>query len=164
MDVTVVDVGSNSPKTRRIHYDTIVDLFKERLSPGHCSYRWININQPPPKVILILRKHTELQSICRDRQVAKSPFRLEFNGYIGVPFPVLRLGSSTNVPSKFRGVHSPQMNILQDPVCIIISNLDNNVLTIFDSAEHDIDTDTSIRNMFIREGADRQIRDVSLLV
>ncbi|KAM5374769.1 hypothetical protein ACJZ2D_006263 [Fusarium nematophilum] len=162
-EVTVVDIGKDGLETHKAHGDTIAELLEAPLPSGHCRCRWININRPPPNVILTLRECTQLESICTPSEVMSDiPGRLDWSrDYVGASFTMLRLGHAANTPSDSRWFGTPELEVLQERAYIIIT-FDNKVVTLFDSSAHGVDI--SIKAMAGACGAFRDMCDPSLLV
>ncbi|RSL42898.1 hypothetical protein CEP54_015306 [Fusarium duplospermum] len=68
MNITVLDFGSEGLEIYKVHPDTIVDLLEEPLPPDHGCCRWINIKQPSPDAISILRVRTGLESLGLEKE------------------------------------------------------------------------------------------------
>ncbi|KAI8656223.1 hypothetical protein NCS56_01225300 [Fusarium sp. Ph1] len=163
MNIAVLDVRSEGLETRKVHSNAIVDLLEESLPPDHRCCRWINIKQPSPDAISILREHTGLERLGTYKEVSKTLLRWDSssNGYVGVPFPMLHLDPFTNVPNEPRAVSSLQKEMIQEFV-YVLSNSDNKVVTISDIA--DCDMDASVKAILSRSCSSRQMLHASSML
>ncbi|KAJ4210649.1 hypothetical protein NW759_013191, partial [Fusarium solani] len=75
MDITVLDIRSEGLETRKVLSNVIVDLLEGPLPPDHRCCRWINIKQPSPDAISILREHTGLERLGTYKEVSKTLVR-----------------------------------------------------------------------------------------
>ncbi|KAM6516732.1 hypothetical protein FALCPG4_014905 [Fusarium falciforme] len=163
MDITVLDIGNEGLETRKVHSNVIVDLLEEPLPPDHRCCRWINIKQPSPDAISILREHTGLESLGAYKEASKTLLRWDSssNGYVGVPFPILHLDPSTNVPNEPRALSSLQREMIQEYV-YVFSNSDNKVVTL--SGIADCDLDASVKAMLSRNCSSPQMLHASSML